>query len=196
MFFGRQLLKFKNQTGLKIHLGCGPRVIQGWVNIDQFPLKGAFYSDLKNPIKLDSHSACFIHCEHVLEHIPREYVSSFFKECHRILAKNGCLRVVVPDSEKYMLAYSKMDEAFFEKLRNLGNAQSPVLFYNQIVNQMFRMGGDHLYAWDFEELVFELNNACLSKIVKSNWYHNDPDNIDGQEDWRKHESLYLNAYKE
>ncbi len=195
IFFGRGLRVLRNRTGLKIHLGCGPRSIADWINVDLFPQKGAFFSDLRNPIELSDGCAAFIHCEHVLEHLARDRVPDFLRECYRILEKGGCLRIIVPDSEKYMVSYARNNKEFFSKLVHLGNATLPLTIPNQVVNQMFRMGGEHLYAWDYEELAEVIKRAGFERSEKSSGMGAASGHIDGTDDWRLHESLFLNALK-
>ena len=63
-----------------------------------------------------------------------------------------------------------------------------------VINQMFRMGGGHCYAWDFTELRASLLEAGFAMVQKSVCGDVSPElMIDGTEDWRPHESLYLNA---
>ena len=46
-------------------------------------------------------------------------------------------------------AYARRDAEFFDAMRQLGNAAEPFETDIEVVNQAFRMGGDHLFAWDF-----------------------------------------------
>jgi hypothetical protein len=36
----------------------------------------------------------------------------------------------------------------------------------EVINQMFRMGGAHKYAWDFETLTLALSEAGFKNIVR------------------------------
>ena len=64
----------------------------------------------------------------------------------------------------------------------------------QVINQMFRMAGDHEYAWDFETLRRALRAAGFSKVKRSE-KGGAPDglDIDGTDWWREVESLYVNV---
>jgi SAM-dependent methyltransferase len=46
-----------------------------------------------------------VYHSHLLEHLDREVVPDFLKECHRVLKPGGILRVVVPDLEKLARSY-------------------------------------------------------------------------------------------
>jgi hypothetical protein len=49
----------------------------------------------------------------------------------------------VPDAGRYIRAYARHDSEFFEAMRELGGAAVPFETDIEIVNQAFRMGGDH-----------------------------------------------------
>ncbi|RMF27281.1 MAG: hypothetical protein D6765_07785 [Bacteroidetes bacterium] len=137
-----------------------------------------------------------IHCEHFLEHLSQEDAIRFLGECHRLLEPGGSLRLILPDAEKYLRAYANRNLAFFEPLSRLGNAQRPFRTPMEIINQMFRMGGDHLFAWDYETLALYLREVGFARVEPSS-LHDVPEefDIDGKDAWRVHESLYLNAWK-
>jgi len=179
---------------LLLHLGCGPRVMTGWINVDMCPGSGAYFADLRNPLELKDGSVRHIHCEHVLEHLERDEAARFLRECRRVLAANGTLRLILPDGEKYLRAYVQDDAAFFEPLRHLGNAVQPLNQRMAVINQMFRMGGGHRYAWDFAELSDALTEAGFANIQLSRIGEVAPEfQIEGRDDWRAHESIYLNV---
>lgn len=191
----RRRLRSVCGTDLLLHLGCGPRIQDGWVNVDQFSFKGAYFADLRDPLELTAGAIRHIHCEHMLEHLDREEASRFLGECRRVLAPNGTMRLILPDAEKYLRAYAGEDEAFFFQLRHLGNAVNPLRHPITIINQMFRMGGGHRYAWDFTELTAALTEAGFENIQRSRFGDVETEyQIDGPDEWRRHESIYLNVF--
>lgn len=194
-FKPRRRLRHATGDRLLLHLGCGPRPRPGWVNVDIFPGAEVYFADLRDPLELKSGSVRHIHCEHVLEHLEHDEALRFLRECRRVLAADGTLRLILPDAEKYLRAYAAGDTAFFELLRHLGNAVQPLTHRTAVINQMFRMGGGHRYAWDFAELRDALLGAGFSAMEKSAFGDVAPEfRIDGIEDWRPHESLYVNAF--
>lgn len=194
-FGPRHRLRNVGGESLLLHLGCGPRLQPGWINVDMYPGPGAFFADLRNPLELKNGSVRHIHCEHVLEHLERDEAQRFLLECRRVLSADGTLRLALPDAEKYLRAYAGDNAAFFEPLRHLGNAAQPFTQRMAVINQMFRMGGAHRYAWDFTELREALLAAAFHSVVKSSSGDVAPAfRIEGTEDWRAHESLYVNAY--
>ena len=61
--------------------------------------------DLRKGIPLDSQTADMVYHSHVLEHVDRDAVPTFFAEILRVLKPGGLHRVVVPDLEQYARAY-------------------------------------------------------------------------------------------
>ncbi len=150
-----------------------------------------FYHDALNPLPLADGSVKRIHCEHFLEHLDYDSAPAFLGECHRVLELGGTLRLIVPDAEKYISAYAASDTDFFSALRFLGNASQELETKIIICNQMFRMGGDHKFAWDFETLNLACCNAGFSKVSRSTWQAGPAEiQIDGLDDWRPLESIY------
>ncbi len=183
-------------TPMNLHIGCGELILQDWINLDLYPQPGAFYLDAGKELPFRDNSAPYIHCEHFLEHLIQPQGIVFLKECFRILIPGGTLRIIVPDAEKYLNAYCNEDHSFFIQLECLGGAEIPLKTPCEVVNQMFRMGNDHLYAWDFKTVSLYLKDVGFSDVNRSKFQ--DPDSkhqVDGVDEWRMLESLYLNATK-
>ena len=69
------------------------------------------------------------------------------------------MRIGVPDAELYLRAYAANDREFFKATEWLGCASYPLRTPLEVVNQLFRMGGAHKFAWDFETLALSLSEA-------------------------------------
>src|SRR3954465_15964998 len=74
---------------LKIHLGCGPHKLPGWVNCDK-------EVDIRRPLPFPSSSAECMLAEHVLEHVSPAQGWSFLEEAFRVLAPGSTLHLIVP----------------------------------------------------------------------------------------------------
>jgi predicted SAM-dependent methyltransferase len=156
----RAALKVLNERELNVHLGCGSRIFAGWVNVDACPGKGVdLVWDLRERLPLRDDTAKLIYSEHVLEHLYKPEAVKLLNECVRILRPGGIMRLGVPDAAVYIQAYANREWAFFEELKHLGGAVEPLSSPIEVINQMFRMGGHHLFAWDFQSL-----SAILTKI--------------------------------
>jgi predicted SAM-dependent methyltransferase len=98
-------LNVKNNCSLKLHLGCGERYIDGYINID---LRKTVATDLVCDIRklpYRSNSIEIIETYHVIEHIPKRDLIKAFKEWHRILYSGGKLIVECPDFDRAIKEY-------------------------------------------------------------------------------------------
>jgi predicted SAM-dependent methyltransferase len=83
-----------------LNIGCGHRYHPDWVNIDMVAQgEGVLEHDLSMGLPFDKEQFEVVYHSHVLEHIPREAVGSFFLDCHRVLRRGGILRMSFPDLE-------------------------------------------------------------------------------------------------
>ena len=86
--------------GLRLHIGCGPYVIPGWVNIDQVARAPGVVTDV-DPTALPYPNATVseILAEHVLEHFNFVEEEKVWREMARVLQIGGKLTIEVPDFE-------------------------------------------------------------------------------------------------
>ena len=106
---------------MKLNLGCGAQVVDGWTNVDyglgarlaKLPLfralnrrLGLFNLDwdsrivihnLLKPFPWADESTDIIYTSNMFEHFTRQDGIGFLKECRRVLKKAGIVRIVVPD---------------------------------------------------------------------------------------------------
>ena len=82
---------------MKLHLGCGPRYIPGFVHVDA---QAAPHVDIVGPVErlpMGDNSVSLIYASHVLEHFGRFEYKAVLKEWFRVLKPGGILRLAVPD---------------------------------------------------------------------------------------------------
>jgi len=158
---------FAGKSDLKLHLGCGRRAMAGWINIDAEDGPGVDLRwDLRDRLPCAEGVAALVYSEHVLEHLEFEDAIPLLAEIHRVLAPGGRLRLGVPDAERYLRAYASGDERFFHALRHIGSPSLPLDTPIKVINQMFRMGGAHCFAWDFETLSRHLTEAGFVDVER------------------------------
>ncbi len=108
-------------TKIKLHLGCGTVVVDGWINVDyslgarlsKIPTfryfnkklklfdvewKGnIFLHDLTKKLPWKDNSVDYIYCSHTLEHFTKDDGRYLLSEIYRVLKKGGLTRIIVPD---------------------------------------------------------------------------------------------------
>src|SRR5262249_16058923 len=111
--------------------------------------------------------------EHVLEHFDyAEEVPCFLDECYRVLSDGGVLRIVVPDAGGYLEAYCRDGWDDISSLHPLDEERRDSLLhikYNtkmELINDVFRKGWEHKYAYDFETLALALHKHGFHSIQK------------------------------
>lgn len=189
----------RTKKNLKINLGSGGKGLPGWVNFDMHahPSDQSIALDIRRALPLSDGSADIILAEHVLEHLDVvEDVPLFLKECFRVLAYGGVLRVIVPDCEKYCRAYADTDQSAFLQLGwDIDNlpADMPTKMY--ILNHQFQQGGEHLFGWDFETIYLFLKKAGFGSVEKMGYKVSvNQDAAIDQENHARY-SLYVDAVK-
>lgn len=86
---------------MKVNLGCGTNIVEGFVNIDNYSLhdnKDFVKGDAKD-IPLESDSVDYLLCDQVLEHIPTNDIPVVLFNIRRVLKPGGKCVIVVPDFE-------------------------------------------------------------------------------------------------
>src|SRR6185295_12936038 len=81
---------------IRLHVGCGPMTLNGWVNVDNQPYPGVDYV-LDVTQGLPFSNAEFIFAEHFIEHLEFDAARTFLKNCRKILRDDGTLRVSTPN---------------------------------------------------------------------------------------------------
>lgn len=84
---------------MKLHVGCGVRILKGCVNLDLHrPPEGTKPFDALEPRPFESGSASAVYCEDVIEHFTQPQQYKFFAEAARVLMAVGVLRINCPDA--------------------------------------------------------------------------------------------------
>jgi len=81
---------------VKLNIGCGTKLIKGYINVDIFKFKGVdIQHDLNEyPYPFKENSATEIYCSHVIEHLNDPDKS--LTQLYRILKEKGKLIIKVP----------------------------------------------------------------------------------------------------
>jgi|SRR5579883_1442186 predicted SAM-dependent methyltransferase len=116
---------------LKLNLGCGSHIPNGWVNVDyamgawiaKLPILSTinkklkiinfdwsdriFIHDLRKQFPWADNSVDVIYSSHTLEHLSKSEGRHFLRECHRVLKPNGIIRIIVPDLRAIIDKYTQ-----------------------------------------------------------------------------------------
>ncbi len=136
---------------LRLHLGCGNRHLDGYVNID---FRKTAATDLTCDIRrlpYPAGSVGVIETYHVIEHLPRHDLPHALTEWHRVLAPGGRLIIECPD----------FDAAVKEYLE--GNARR----IDNIFGLQRFPGDTHLFGYNFPRLKEILAAAGFIQIERT-----------------------------
>lgn len=158
--------------GLSIHIGAGSAQIEGWVNIDFWPAPLAL--DVRWGLPFRDGSADRVYLSHVLEHLyyPDEALA-LLREVHRVLRPGGDARVVVPDIEACIVAYTTNDRRFFEGRAErwphwkITTRMESFLGFAGVGPFPGMFGEAHKWGYDFETLTHILTEAGFNDIERS-----------------------------
>lgn len=109
-------------AAIKLHLGCGNRLFEGYVNVD-----GDYMShnpdvtlhDITSAYPIPDNSVDEILSVHVIEHISREQVPPMFREWYRILKSGGSVAVEWPDLLKMCQYIAQNPECLYTEDRKV-----------------------------------------------------------------------------
>ena len=149
----------------KLHLGCGNKHINGFINIDARDLPSVdLVEDVKTLKSFDNNSIDLIYASHILEHITRVEYTDVLTKWYNLLKSGGILRIAVPDIEKVFQHYQNNGD--LRQLRGfLWGGQSHGFNY-------------HYCGWDFKTLEEDLLKIGFSEIKRYEWRETEHCEID------------------
>jgi SAM-dependent methyltransferase len=171
---------------LYVQYGCGRCAPEQWINFDasprlrleRLPLVGGViassigrlfapnvrYGDISTGLPVPPDSAAGVYCSHVLEHLPRDGISTALLNTNKILMPGGLFRLVVPDLHWRVLEYleaarnadSHAADRFFDRCMMGTRAKS-----NGLIAAARRYCGlsAHQWMYDFAALKLLLEAA-------------------------------------
>ncbi|MHA2279429.1 MAG: class I SAM-dependent methyltransferase [Promethearchaeota archaeon] len=150
---------------MKLHLGCGSKILDGFVNVDIRQLNGVeVVEDISKLNSFEDNSVHLIYACHVLEHVSRLHRLDVLKRWHEVLTLEGVLRIAVPDFQKVVELYS--NGVCLENL--IGH-----LYGGQDYDYNF-----HCYCWDFESLKRDLESVGFSNVNRYDWRETEHSDVD------------------
>ncbi len=153
-------LRPRNGRPLHLHLGCGPRYLPGFVNIDANPQqKLDLWLDVRCGLPFAAASVDSIYSTHMIEHLYPDELERLLHECARVLKPGAGLRLVVPNLRSAITAYQQNRQDWFydsfpRHFDSLGGRFSNFVFCD----------GQHRTAFDFEYLSELLRGAGFAEV--------------------------------
>ena len=151
---------------MKIHLGCGKRDFDGWVNVDLADFPHIHHRTSVDDLSIfDDGIADVIYSSHTLEYFDRQEAIVVLKECKRVLKPNGILRVAVPDIDALIQVY--------QNSKNLKNILGPIygrmeLNLNDKIEYIY-----HKTCYNYLDLKQILLECGFFSVKRYNWKETD-----------------------
>ncbi|MFC1789590.1 methyltransferase domain-containing protein [Patescibacteria group bacterium] len=138
---------------IKLHLGCGERHIDGFINIDikKYPAVD-MVDDIRYLKKFKRGTIDVIYACNVLEHLGRWKYMPALKRWYTLLKKGGILRISVPNFRALCEYYLKTGDLKTIYCALYAGQDDPLNY--------------HYWCWDFEILEKELKSIGFKKIKK------------------------------
>jgi len=190
MIYKRCFVKKKLASSTKLHLGCGPNVLNNWANIDINISNNnqVIKWDLTEPLPVSPETIEYIFSEHFIEHLTLEQAKELLSDCYQILQSGGVLRLSTPNLKKLIDEY--LSGNITEWLDVGWDPVTPC----QMVNECFRLWG-HQFVYDYDELKRILNEAGFSHSKLVEWHKSPHDKLNGLEFRPFHCDIIIEATK-
>jgi hypothetical protein len=155
----------KQLKNIKLHLGCGNKHINDFINIDVRKIEEVdLVDDISKLTSFTINSVDLIYASHVLEHFGRNEYINVLKRWYDLLKVGGVLRIEVPDFEKIV--------SYYNETKNLRILRG-LLYGGQTYEQNF-----HYCSWDFNTLKDDLVLVGFTKVQKYDWRNTEHSHID------------------
>jgi predicted SAM-dependent methyltransferase len=192
-----RLRRIRKADRVRVNVACGPNIIPGFINLDLFATSPEIVRwDCRRSLPLRDDCALGIHVEQFVEHLEiREELPTFLADCLRVLQPGGILRVIVPDTRRYIEAYLRPD------LSGFGELNFPVPFPDDlptpmdVLSHVFHQEQEHRWAYDFQNLSHRLRNAGFKEITQVSFRHSADPNLACDREVHAPYSLYVEAVK-
>jgi hypothetical protein len=150
---------------MKLHLGCGEKILEGYINVDiRESLRCDVIDDIKELKKFDVDSAEEIYACHVLEHFSRNEYKFVLTRWYDVLKNGGVLKISVPNIEEVINQYNKGI-----KLKTLMG----LIYGGQTYKENY-----HYVGFDFKTLKEDLENIGFKTISIWDWKNTEHSHID------------------
>ena len=152
----------------KLHLGCGKKHVNGWLNID---LAGSdFDVDLAHgqlPWPKDTFE--IVVSQHLIEHLDlKTELLPLLCEVHRVLIPDGEIWLSCPDIEKICRSYLEhnMNDLVEDRVRRFPKFSLDGVPSSHMINLIFCQGIQHKNLFDYKLLKWMLTRSGFKNVEK------------------------------
>lgn len=164
---------------MKLHLGCGSDLREGFLNIDINPPKREGFdilamdlAGLHDPLfrLLEHNTIDYIYTSHFIEHLTDKEADSLFNSCSALLNEGAVMRILVPNYPEIFQAYLDGNKDYFDMVPIYNHLfpweTASLIDHVQYAVHQF---GEHKSVWDFDKFEKRLKFFGFSKVVKSDY---------------------------
>jgi predicted SAM-dependent methyltransferase len=180
---------------LRLHLGCGPKYIKGFTNVDILQDSEAdLISDITKLREFKDNTVELIYASHVLEHISRHDYKTVLKRWFNLLKKGGILRLALPDLfelAKYYAENKNIDEVrgcIYGGQKDQYDYHYFGHDFNSLKTDLEEIGFITINRFDWRDLDYKIKDWSRDYLPK----HYDNGEMIPDEEWYKGTLISLN----
>lgn len=199
-----QFRALHEQQDLRVHLGCGPDIKEGWINIDLANSPPLFCKtspgtrfinyDLRRGLPLADRSCKIIYSAHFFEHLKYADALRLLRDCHRTLKPRGVFRACLPNFRGMFDAYLREDRDYMNLIKIhdvLPEIEAGTETFVDHVNYGVYQAGQHKWIMDAEKMIVLLRHIGFNRVMETQF---DPA-MDQDIELRRRYSFYIEATK-
>lgn len=138
---------------LKLHLGCGDIILDGYVNVDLYNPKAELQCDIKKLPYEDNSVDEVLSC-HVIEHFDFKEAFDVLREWYRVLKPDGYIITETPD-------FLGSCQAFVN-----GSEEERINLYGHFFAKAWLPGQTHKFLYTENQLKWTLANVGFKNIYR------------------------------
>lgn len=169
----------------KLHIGCGDRVLSGWLNSDYYTKSGnIIHLDATKAFPFKSQQFDYVFSEHMIEHISYLDGQNMLMEAFRVLKPGGKLRISTPDMsfliDLYRTDRAKLQNEYIEHSTNKYISYAPFYDATFVINNYVRAWG-HKFIYSEKVLRHSMEKAGFKEIARFSVNESQDENLSNLE---------------